>query len=252
MRKIIYNSKDIEIDDCTYFGTGLFETILIQKKPIFLKEHIHRINWGISELGLGEKISLIEIEKFILDNNIENSALKIIVTKKNLIFIVRELTYTKDDYENGFIIRLSNIRKSSQSRIVRLKTINYLENILELKDAKKLGYNESIFFNENGILTEGCITNIFIIKNKCIYTPKISAGLLPGIIRGWVINNFEVNEIDITKDMLLEAEEIFLTNSLVGIIKVSELEGKRFNFIESEKIRNIYQCYINGGRLTDE
>ena len=88
---------------------------------------------------------------------------------------------------------------------------------------------------------------VFIIKDNKIFTPKISCGLLPGIIRGWVISNFEVVEKEITKEELLNSDEIFLTNSLVGIIGVSKLDDIKFDISYSREIREKYEDVINGG-----
>ena len=220
MRKVIYKEDLAIIDSGLFFGRGVFETILVNANAIFLKEHIDRLNKSILALNLGEEISYEEVYNFIKNNDIKNKALKITVTEKNIIYTLREIKYKNEDYENGFNIRFSEVLRNSTSRIVNFKTLNYLENIIEYEICQKEGFNETIFLNEKGFVAEGCTTNVFIIKDNKIFTPKISCGLLPGIIRGWVISNFEVVEKEITKEELLNSDEIFLTNSLVGIIGV--------------------------------
>ena len=130
-----------------------------------------------------------------------------------------------------------------------LRPLYYLQNknIIEYEICQKEGFNETIFLNEKGFVAEGCTTNVFIIKDNKIFTPKISCGLLPGIIRGWVISNFEVVEKEITKEELLNSDEIFLTNSLVGIIGVSKLDDIKFDISYSREIREKYEDVINGG-----
>ena len=86
-----------------------------------------------------------------------------------------------------------------------------------------------------------------MIKDKQIYTPKIECGLLPGIIRDWIIENFNVIEKSLTKDDILNSDEVFFTNSLVGVIKVSNIENKLFNSEIIEKIKEQYDKAINGG-----
>ena len=71
---------------------------------------------------------------------------------------------------------------------------------------------------------------------------------MPGIVRQWVINNFDVIEKKITKEELLNSDEVFLTNSLVGVIKVSNIENKLFNSEIIEKIKEQYDKAINGGK----
>ena len=212
MRKVIYKEDLAIIDSGLFFGRGVFETILVNANAIFLKEHIDRLNKSILALNLGEEISYEEVYNFIKNNDIKNKALKITVTEKNIIYTLREIKYKNEDYENGFNIRFSEVLRNSTSRIVNFKTLNYLENIIEYEICQKEGFNETIFLNEKGFVAEGCTTNVFIIKDNKIFTPKISCGLLPGIIRGWVISNFEVVEKEITKEELLNSDEIFLTN----------------------------------------
>lgn len=247
MRKVIYKEDLAIIDSGLFFGRGVFETILVNANAIFLKEHIDRLNKSILTLNLGEEISYEEVYNFIKNNDIKNKVLKITVTEKNIIYTLREIKYKNEDYENGFNIRFSEVLRNSTSRIVNFKTLNYLENIIEYEICQKEGFNETIFLNEKGFVAEGCTTNVFIIKDNKIFTPKISCGLLPGIIRGWVISNFEVVEKEITKEELLNSDEIFLTNSLVGIIGVSKLDDIKFDISYSREIREKYEDVINGG-----
>lgn len=247
MRKVILNEKEIILDSGLFFGRGAFETILIKDKPIFLKEHVKRLNKSIKGLTLGETVIEEDILKIINKNKYENIALKVIVTEKNLIFTNRELKYTKSNYEQGFKIKLSNVFRNTTSQLCKFKTLNYLENIIEYELAHVQGYNEAIFINEKGNIAEGCTTNVFIVKNNKIYTPTKSCGILPGIIREWVIEEFNVTEKEITKEAFLNSDEIFLTNSLVGVIKVSEVEGKSFGCNIIEEIMAKYKLVINGG-----
>ena len=247
MRKITYGNESIRIDNGLFFGKGVFETILVKEEAIFLEEHIKRLNNSINELNIGEEVEIDYVSDFIRRKNIKNKALKITVTEENLIFSEREIKYQKEHYEKGFIAYFTNVLRNSTSRIVNFKTLNYLENIIEYEICQRNGLNEAIFFNEQGYLCEGCTTNIFIVKNGKIYTPKIECGLLPGVVRKWVIDNFDVIETKITKDELLNSDEVFLTNSLVGVIKVSEIENKLFDSKLIVKIKEQYDKAINGG-----
>ena len=96
-------------------------------------------------------------------------------------------------------------------------------------------------------MCEGCTSNIFMIKDKIIYTPDIRNGLLPGIIRKWIIDNFEVIEKNITKEELLNSDELFFTNSLVGVIKCAKIGNKNFNCKITQEIKEQYEKAINGG-----
>lgn len=247
MRKVIYQNSNIEIDSGLFFGRGVFETILVKEKAVFLDEHIERLNKSINALSLGKAINKDDVISFINENNIKNKALKIVVTEKNLVYDTRDIKYKDEDYINGFKVRISEVLRNSTSRVVAFKTLNYLENIIEYELCQSSGFNEAIFFNELGNLCEGCTSNIFIVKNKKIYTPPVKDGLLPGVVRNWVIKNFQVKEARITKEELLNSDEVFLTNSLVGVIKVSSIEDKLFDSEVVKEIKKQYDEAINGG-----
>ena len=247
MREVIYESDNVKLDTGLFFGRGVFETILVKENPVFLNDHIERLNKSIKALSLGLPINIEDVENFIRKKNIQNKALKITVTDKNVVYSIRDIKYKNKDYINGFKVRVSKVLRNSTSRIGIFKTLNYLENIIEYELCQSSGFNESIFFNEQGFLCEGCTSNIFIIKDKKIYTPSIECGLLPGIVRQWIVKNFDVIEAKITKDELLNSDEVFLTNSLVGVIKVTNIENKLFNSEIIESIKKQYDEAINGG-----
>ena len=179
MRNIIFNEEKITLDDGYFFGRGVFETILVKSKPIFLKEHIERLNKGIRILELGDEILIEDILNLIEKYSIKNCVLKIVVSKRNLVLEVRENKYKSEDYLKGFSLKLSNVYRNSKSKLTYIKSINYLENIIEREDITKEGYDEVLFLNEKGLVTEGSASNIFIIKENKIYTPKVESGLLP-------------------------------------------------------------------------
>ncbi|SCJ73672.1 Aminodeoxychorismate lyase [uncultured Clostridium sp.] len=244
MRKIIFDEDKALIDSGTFFGRGVFETILIKNRPHFLKEHIERLNNGITKLSLGDHISSEMILEKINEYKLDNLALKVLVTDKNIILATRELNYKPENYERGFKVKIANNIRNSKSILTYIKSINYLDNLLEYEKANLEGYNEAIFFNENNLLTEGCTTNVFIVKDNNIYTPSEKCGLLNGIIRQYIIDNFNVYEKEISKEELLNADEIFLTNSLLGVIKVSEIEERKFKSKVTEDIRKTYEEHI--------
>ena len=235
----------VELDEGYGFGLGLFETILLYKgKPIFLDEHLARINKSIEDLALNiDKLEKDEVFQY-LDNNkntLEYEVLKIVLSEKNRIFLKREYTYTEKDYQKGFSLNISKVRRNESSIFTFHKTLNYGDNILEKRKSKKLGYDEPIFLNSKNQITEGATSNIFVVVEDKIYAPKLSCGLLNGIVRQYIISNYDVTEKEIDIEFLNNADEIFLTNSLFGIMPVNNLEKKVFKSQEIGK--NILQNY---------
>ena len=235
----------IELDEGYSFGLGLFETILFYKgKPIFLDEHLARINKSITDLELKiEKLKKDEVFQYLNNNKntLEYEVLKIVLSEKNRLFLKREYTYTEKDYQRAFSLNISEVRRNESSIFTFHKTLNYGDNILEKRKSKKMGYDEPIFLNSKNQITEGATSNIFVIVQDKIYTPKLSCGLLNGIVRQYIISNYDVIEKEIDIKFLNNADEIFLTNSLFGIMPVSNLEKKIF---KSQKLgKNILQNY---------
>ena len=245
MREISYNKDYVKLDGGFYFAQGVFETILIKKEAIFLEEHINRLNKSIDIMNLGEHIDIKFIKNFIKEEKLKNIVLKIVVTEKNIVFSTREIKYSKEDYENGFKIKLSYVLRNPTSRMTYIKSLSYNENLYEYNKANKEGFNEVIFLNIYDNIAEGATSNIFIIKDKKIYTPMISDGILPGVVRNWVIENFKVCEKHLNKKDLYSADEVFITNSVLGIMKVVQFEEKKYNTNVVEKIRSEYEQFIN-------
>ncbi|MEI3369103.1 MAG: aminotransferase class IV [Clostridium sp.] len=245
MREISYNKDYVKLDGGFYFAQGVFETILIKKEAIFLEEHINRLNKSIDIMNLGEHIDTKFIKNFIKEEKLKNIVLKIVVTEKNIVFSTRKIKYSKEDYKNGFNLKLSSVLRNPTSNMTYIKSLSYNENLYEYNKANKEGFNEVVFLNIYGNIAEGATSNIFIIKDKKIYTPMISDGILPGVVRNWVIENFEVCEKHLNKKDLYSADEVFITNSVLGIMKVVQFEEKKYNTNVVQKIRSEYEQFIN-------
>lgn len=246
MRNIVYKEEKLEVDSGYFFGRGVFETILIKNRPIFLKEHIDRLNKGIKTLNIGDEVLIGDILRIIDKHDIKNCALKIAVSEKNIVLERRGNKYKPVDYLKGFSLKLSNINRNSKSKLTYIKSTNYLENILEREEALANGYDEVLFLNESGLVAEGSISNIFIVKDDKIFTPSIKCGLLPGIVRNFIINEFKVIEKEIFLDDLFNADELFITNSLLGIMGISKLEERIFTDNKTTiSIREKYEVKID-------
>ena len=235
MRNIIYGEDKIFIDEGLSFGRGVFETILCRDKPVFLNEHIERLKKSM------EKIGLIPLEEEILREKIDNldiqdKVLKITVTPLNIIITERKINYKEEDYKRGMTLTISNVNRNSTSRLCYIKSTCYIENLLEKENAKKIGYDDVIFLNEKGYVTETSCANIFIVKNKEIFTPKISDGLLDGIIRRKIIESCDAKEKSITMQDLKESEEVIITNSIMGVMSIKKIDDIKY---DSETIKHI-------------
>ena len=240
MRNIVYEKEKIKLDNGSYFGQGVFETILWLNKPVFLNEHIERLKIGMKVIGL-EPLEEEELRSFLGSMDVGNKAVKIMVTPLNVVISFRDIPYKDEDYKEGMSLKTSHLLKNSTSCLTYIKSSCYIENILEKNRASQEGFNDALFFNEKGYLTETSCSNIFIVKNNKIFTPKIENGLLHGIIRQWVIESFFVEERDILYKDLEEADEVFITNSLMGIMKVSRID--KITYSKDAAIKKIMKKY---------
>lgn len=222
------------------FGLGCFETILIRDKVFFLAEHLERLNQSLGHFGIKRSISCDSVNALIQKHELKQVALKLIVTEKNCFALVRPIPYGASDYHKGKKVTISRVVKSKHSSLVFHKTLNYGENMWELKRAKQSGYDDCLFLNEEGHVTESCLANLFLIQDEQLVTAPISDGLLPGIIRSKIIEQFPVRQEHMTRSDLSSCQAAFLTNSLAGAIHISQI-SERANLEEHPLIRQVMQ-----------
>lgn len=249
--QICYNNdikrSELQIDEGILYGLSFFETILIKNKGIFITEHIQRLNNSLNKFNIPIQIEESLITDLIHYYKLDNCGLRFQVSHKNIIASARPLPYTREYYDKGVSVSLSPIVKSSESLLVRHKSSNYGDMYLSLQETRLKGYDDCLFLNEKGYLTESCIANLFVIINDNIYTPYIEDGILPGIVRSFILEHNAIEEKHITTEELLHSQGAFLTNSLVGLVDISyyndvklqkhqlqkQLADLYFKFIES-------------------
>lgn len=238
----IVQDGNVVLDSGFYFGRGLFETMMVKDAPLFLGEHLERINRGLPLLGINKEISEAEVMDAVRKLQCRDCVLKMVVTEKNTLFTARENSYTAEHYRKGFKVKISSVRRNESSPLTYLKSLNYLENILEHEKCADEGYGEVLFLNCSGKIAEGSVSNVFFIKDNKIFTPSVGCGLLDGIVRKFVIGSFDVTEGKFSLEELLDADGVFLTNSVMGIMKVSGIYGKYYgeNFT-IDKIKGAFE-----------
>lgn len=237
----------INADDGYYFGLQVFETIAVEDKiPLFPAEHLRRLQNALKNLHIRNSeaesaltVSRLREEAFSCPHS--RGVLKISVSEQNLIFTVRENTYHEKQYEKGFTVQTSPIRRNETSPLVYYKTANYGDNILEKRRAHACGFDEPVFLNTQGQICEGATSNIFFVKNQTLCTPRVSCGLLDGIMRNYLMKHYPVEETVLYPGQISEFDEIFLTNSLLGIMPVSSWDGQTIRSCSfSQNLRREY------------
>lgn len=253
MSFINYNGKIISSDQACIqhndrgftLGHGLFETMLVKKEAFpALDYHWHRLETSAPLIGITlpfSKRELVEmLSTLIKKNNLhektagarvtvthgESSRGILPITPPSPNFLISVFEYSPI-IKSDFSALIVNTRKNEHTLAARIKSISYLDNILAKQEAINQGYDEAILLNTASNVADGAIANVFMVKNGQIYTPKITDGALPGVVRSILLKEFRAEfsivEKSISMDELLQADEVFLTNALMGVQPVSRI-----------------------------
>lgn len=223
-------------------GKGVFETMRSYGGVIFaLDAHLARLDQGLKTLKMKSPYSTDEITHYLYSslktNRLKNARLRLTLWEANRrvkisIIAFPYQPYSQSKYARGFKAVFSDTRRDEHSKLSCIKSINYLPFILALRRAKEKGNDEAIFLNRGGYLAEGSRSNIFFVKKSKLYTPGLATGCLNGITRQVVLKvaramKVDCKEVAVVPGALLDADEAFLTNSLVEIMPLTAIEGKK-------------------------
>jgi branched-chain amino acid aminotransferase len=247
------------------YGDGIFEGIRVYSNNIFrLQEHVDRLYNSAKSILLDipytkeEMIGLIAqaVEK----NQLENAYIRVVVSrgvgdlgldpfkckKPQVVIIVEPLAiFPKQLYETGLeIITVATRRNRPDVLSPKVKSLNYLNNVLVKIEAHLANVSEALMLNDQGYVAEGSADNVFIVKNGKILTPPCYVGALEGVTRNVIIEiarelGFDVNEEPFTRHDVYTAEEVFLTGTAAEVIAVVKVDGRVIGDGVPGKITNI-------------
>ncbi len=136
-------------------------------------------------------------------------------------------------YEQGVGLKLVSVRRNSTAALPpQIKSLNFLNNILAKREATRAGAFDALMLNNEGVVTECTVSNVFFARHQRLHTPSLTCGILEGVTRGVVIQlaaecDIPVEEGAFPPAALLEADECFITNTSMEIMPVSEVDGKK-------------------------
>lgn len=221
---------------------SLIETILLRRGEYFLLElHLERLKNSLTYFGINTSIEEIRKRLNELKKDFENSRrykVRLLVDEEgSFSFEVSELKKLRP---SSFKIKLSSRLMDPEDIFLYHKTTHRKVYDEERRIAEKEGFFEVVFLNKRGELTEGSITNIFLLLEEGFFTPPISSGLLGGVLREYLIRRGKVKEKVLYLKDILRARKVYLGNSLRGLVKV-ELGNNFFleDFTERFKIKEI-------------
>jgi branched-chain amino acid aminotransferase len=234
------------------YGDGVFEGIRIYGGKVFkLREHVARLYQSARAILLQIPMTEEEMEAAVVDavriNEKESGYIRLIVTrgegplgidpgtckKATVIIIVSDIQlYPEEYYRKGIeIITASTRRVPPECLDPRIKSLNYLNNILAKIEARQAGCFEAVMLNTGGFVAECTADNIFIVKDKMLLTPAAHQGALEGITRAVVIQAAQLLgiasiETTLAPYDLYNADECFLTGTGAEIVPVVKIDGR--------------------------
>ncbi len=248
-----------------HYGDGLFETIeVIQGLPVFFAQHLTRLKKGCQVLKIpypAEALLLDEITQ--VSKGIQHGVVKLMLTRGSggrgyrppeTIQVTRLVAlYPFPDYlesykTQGIKARFCELRLGLNSVLAGLKHNNRLEQVLARSEWQD-EFQEGLMLNLNEHVIEGTMSNLFVVKEQKIYTPEITLSGVKGVMREIIItiarkNQIPVQEVSLTADFVLDADELFVSNSVIGIWPIKSLAKKYYSVgLCTQKIMNILAAY---------
>lgn len=229
-------------------GAGLFETMRAENGKIFrLEAHLARLMRSAGELLLPIERSGLpsagDFETLLQRNNLKKARVRLTVTsgtvltageadRPNLTVCVTtsgETGYSEELYATGVSVMISRFRQSPSDPVAGHKTTNYLPRLVALRAAQAQRCAEALWFTTENLLAEGSISNVFVVKDGLVATPRLETPVLPGITRAAILElcraaSIRAEERAIRINDVLDADEVFLTNSAMQVMPVCRVE----------------------------
>ena len=242
----------IEVSDRGFqYGDGVFETIAVANgKPLFLQQHLNRLVKGCERLLIPPpEQALLSAETRQLASTAESAVLKLIVTRGSggrgyrqpvAISPTRVLSlhpfpeYPESYQSNGVCLRFCTQRLASNPVLAGIKHMNRLEQVLARAEWSDDAIQEGLMCDYEGHVIEGTMSNLFVVKGDMLLTPNLSDCGVAGILREIVLNFASAHNIGVSEKQqlyqqsVLEADEMFVTNSVIGIWPIRQLNEQCF------------------------
>ncbi|RPJ37766.1 MAG: hypothetical protein EHM35_06060 [Planctomycetaceae bacterium] len=253
-RKVFLNDGVIDFDQAHLsvaesgflYGAGLFETMRSRNGIVFrLQDHLDRLFQSAGALSIVhsyEKPYISDaIGKLLQANELSEARLRLTLTngpltesedqrKPTLLITATEFRpYPAEYYKTGVLVILCPFRQNATDPTCGHKTTCYYPRLLALNLARQKGAVEALWFTTDNRLAEGCVSNVFLVKNSILYTPPVETPILPGIARKTIRQSAQQQSIELVeKDLyiadLLDADEVFLTNVIMEVLPVIQVE----------------------------
>jgi branched-chain amino acid aminotransferase len=251
----LFDKPDAKVsvyDHGLLYGDGVFEGIRVYEGKVFrLKEHIERLYDSARHIYLEIPMGREQLTEAVLDtvraNDKRNGYIRLVVTRgagylgldprktsdPQVIIIVDDISmYPPELYDAGMeIVTAATIRNHPNAVNPRVKSLNYLNNIMAKVEGVRAGAMEALMLNHKGEVAECTGDNIFVIKRGVLKTPPTDAGILEGITRNAIMElaraaNIPAQETALTRHDVYAADECFLTGTAAEVIPVVKCDGR--------------------------
>ena len=234
------------------YGDGVFEGIRSYRGKVFrLSEHIARLYESAKaiwlEIPMPQEAMCEAVNEAVRVNKIDDGYIRLLVTRgagtlgldpnrcsnPQVIIIADAIAlYPQELYEKGLEIVTVSVQRTHPAALnPRIKSLNYLNNILAKIEGLQAGCIEALMLNHKGEVAECTGDNVFLVRRGVLYTPPLDAGILAGVTRGAVIElargaGIEVREVSLTKHDVYIADECFLTGTAAEVVPVVKVDSR--------------------------
>ncbi len=251
------------------YGDGIYETLRVYDRVVFkLAEHIDRLLISASMIGLEVPKSPAAITdavyKTLSANKHKDAVVRITVSRgagplgldpalcPAPTFVIMSHAfkpYPRRYHQKGLSIAIVNTKRNYGKALnPRIKSLNFLNNILAKIEAKKMHVQEAIMLNYRGYIAEGTVSNIFFVRNNTLCTPSLKVGILGGITRSIILSlagesGTRLKEGQFKPADLYQAQEVFISNTTMEVMPVSEINGRIISDLPGQITKKLRQDY---------
>lgn len=252
--KVFLNDRLVDVDKACIsvtdsgflYGAGLFETMRSRNGVVFaLRDHLDRLFYSAASLSIAASFDrgyvIDAIYQVLSANKLTDARLRLTLSngpmteppqqrKGTLLITGTPLrVYPAEYYQKGVLVVLCPYRQNLNEPTFGHKTTSYLSRMIALNLAHQKRAAEALWFTVDNRLAEGCISNVFLVKDSVLYTPPIRTPVLAGVARKTVCQIAVAESVDLVeKDLLIDdvlgADEIFLTNVIMQVMPVVKVE----------------------------
>ncbi len=240
------------VDRGLTYGDGLFETIrVVQCRPVLQDFHLHRLQAGLQRLGISVELAIVKQQFRRLlglasTRGLGDGVVKLIVTRgvagrgfgpvrdtnATIVFSWFSLPdYSPDSFTSGIELFTCQTRLAHRPHLAGLKHLNCLDYVMASLELRGLPDCEGLLLDQDGLLIEAISANLFMVSRGQLLTPALNRCGVAGTMRRWIMEvvapqlGLVVAERDLSPDSLDQCEEIFICNSVRGVLPVSRVQG---------------------------